>query len=107
MPIVTPPQRTPAAVYSDQQLAVDIQPLDPAVALTAQRAVLEPLVMENPVTTMQRITELSTSAATREGMLAITAAAWARHDPNAAAEWVRRLADGERKRRLMSTVAFE
>jgi hypothetical protein len=79
---------------------------DPTAARLARRVVAGETVRINPRAAIERVQALPVGRA-RNDMLVMTAAAWARVDPDAVISWLRGQPDDAVKPRLTSGVGFE
>ena len=79
---------------------------DSAVGRLARATIAEQLVASDPRAAVDQVRTLAAGRA-RDETLVITAAAWARRDPDGALGWARSLPEDEMKPRLTSAVGFE
>ena len=97
-----------AQVRRDAATALNwaLQPRDGEAGRVVRRSVAGELGRTNARVTLEQLRGTAASG-TRDEMLVLTASAWARHEPNAALDWVRALPDDALKQRLISSVGFE
>jgi len=79
---------------------------EPFSARHARGAVARALAARDAADTVERLGQLPASVA-RDDLLLATAGAWARRDPGAALDWLRRWPEDDLKPRLTSGIGFE
>lgn len=92
---------------SAEALRWALAPPNPTAAHEMRRAIAIELARENPSATLEWLKALPSATPSRDDMLGLTAAAWARSDVAAATAWLRSQPNDSLRQQMTASVAFE